>query len=211
MNTLIILFYRIVAFFTRVPEKTRALHKGENSSKEILRLGRYPYIENQALFSAFKFGKGSLANFGCGPIAAFNALVSLGGSHTIDDLSDIISTFEKKGATLSGKFGTSPLCVRKYIEGRGYKTGAISSGSHEKLNAFEKDYDAFITIFRNNSKSLMDGLHYVCINKAPNGYFITHNPNHVANSFSEAILKCSSKPAKNVYTIGIKNGSKEEN
>jgi len=211
MNALIILFYRIVAFFTRVPQKTRALHKSENSSKEILRLGRYPYIENQTLFSAFSFGKGSLANFGCGPIATFNALVSLGGSHTIDDLTNIIETYESKGAALSGKFGTSPVSVRKYIESRGYKTGAISSGSHEKLNAFEKEYDAFITIFRNNSKSLMDGLHYVCINKAPNGYFITHNPNHVANSFSEAILKCSSKPAKNVYTIGIKDVSKEEN
>lgn len=203
MNALILLFYRIVTFFTRVPAKTRAL----NTAALIPLLGDYSadksgFIDNQSDLSNVPYGKGTLSANGCGPIALYNALLEMNYERL--SLSSVIEYLEKKGATLYGKFGTSPYSINRFLRSKGFSTKLYKGKSSNKLNKFSDKFEAFISLIYNDSRSLKKGLHFICTVKTSDCLFTTHNPFHTADSLYDALNLCSNNEISHICTIGIK-------
>lgn len=82
-----------------------------------------PYIHEVSDFS------------GCEIIAAYNAKVALGEKMTETEMAELICTFEKKGAVLSGEFGVAPTEINDYFEREGYETEMITSMEKEDIVA----------------------------------------------------------------------------
>lgn len=230
MNALIIIFYRIAAFFTRVPRKTREKQRKIRLEKisDMATLDN-TYINRQSELSYIPFGSGDIGANGCGPISVYNALLSLknhedelhltanqseGDDNIVNNngtgvvsFSSIIHELEDRGAALYGKFGTSPSNIRKYLANRGFTTYTCMSKNPDRLNTFANDFDTFITIIFNDAKSLNKGLHFICSEKKQTDndtYFLTHNPEKMGSSLYEALNNCSSYEIRHIYTIGIK-------
>ena len=215
MNALIILFYRIVTFFTRVPAKTRALQTELRAEKlSGFNLRDTSYINYQSNLSDIPYGKGNLGLNGCGPIALFNALMALEqnthNKNGLDGFAQIVDHLERKGAALKGKFGTAPQAINSYLKALGYKTGTILSKKATKVNLFSDNYDIFISLICNNSKSIRGGLHFIftekngSLNKEDLSSFTSHNPEMTGSSLYETLNMCSNNEIRHVYTIGIK-------
>jgi len=212
MNTLILIFYKIATFFTRVTAKTRRFHAEFNTeaigtvvaeSKTDLIIDHNPFfINRQSNLSDIPYGKTNMSFGGCGPIAIYNALISL---DIVPDMNEIITYLEKYGIALGGKLGTSPFAVSRYIKSKMINYSVCRSVNPNKLNLFAKDYQTFITVIMNNSKSISNGLHFICTVKDESGNFITHNPLHTSDSLYGALSMCSSHKIKNIYTLGIRN------
>lgn len=216
MNALILLFYRIAALFTRVPKKTRHEHTKLFGhilpTKDILQ-GKY--INNQGAFFDLPYGEGNVGLNGCGPIAVYNSLVALSEIDMVSgDKSllystflEVLSYFEKNGATMKGRFGTSPLAIKKFFKKKGFDIGFFKKKTINKLNDFSENYSAFISIVFNDSKNIGRGLHFICTKKNEDGTFTSHNPEFIGNSLFETLNKCSYSEIRHVYTIGIKKRS----
>lgn len=213
MNALILLFYRIVTFFTRVPKKTR--HEHIEIFDTMLSKSNFfqsNYINNQWDFSDFPYGKGNIGLNGCGPVAVFNALVALkeidtsceDNTNVNNSFIDILHFFEKYGAALHGRFGTSPLVIRRYFSENGFITDTFKKKSPLMLNDFSNDFSAFVSIIINDKNDLRKGLHFICSKKNDVGTFTTHNPEHTGSTLFDALNKCSNDEIQHVYTIGIK-------
>ena len=203
MNALILLFYRIVTFFTRVPAKTRAL----NTAVLTPLLHDYStdksgFIDNQSDFHGIPYGKGTLSANGCGPIALYNALIQM--NYDKLTLSSVIEFLEKKGATLYGKYGTSPYAINHFLKSKGFITKLYKGKSSIKLNKFSDKFEAFISLIYNDSGSLKKGLHFICTVKTSDCLFNTHKPFHTADSLYNALKLCSNDEILHVCTIGIK-------
>lgn len=213
MNALILLFYRIVTFFTRVPKKTRHEHI-EIFDTKLTKSNFFHdnYINNQLDFSDFPYGKGNIGLNGCGPVAVFNALVALKEIDTAcEDKSqinnsfiDILHFFEKYGAAFHGRFGTSPLVIRRYFSENGFITDTFKKKSALKLNDFSNEFSAFISIIFNDKNDIHKGLHFICSKKNADGTFTTHNPEHTESTLFDTLNSCSNDEIRHVYTIGIK-------
>lgn len=209
MNTLILIFYRIAALFTRVTRKTRDDHalisEKKISENDILSNG---YIEDQSDFCDIPFGNMPLSINGCGPIALFNTVYALKNKESGFDANktflSILKYCEHFCMAMKGRFGSSPGAIRKYLNINNFKTGTIKSTNADKINGFSENYKIFVSIFYNDSKSIKNGLHYVCIIKNPDGSYTSHNPNRFGKTLYETISKCSDKDIRHVYTIGIK-------
>ena len=203
MNALILLFYRIVTFFTRVPAKTRA----HNTAVSVPLLSDYSadksgFIDNQSALTDIPYGKGTLSANGCGPIALYNALIEM--NYDSLALSSIIEYLEKKGAALYGKFGTSPYSINRFLKSKGFITKLYKGKKSIKLNEFSDKFEAFISLIYNDSRSLKKGLHFICTVKTSDCLFTTHNPFHTADSLYNALKLCSDDEILHVCTIGIK-------
>lgn len=215
MNALILLFYRIVTFFTRVPKKSRLEHI-DIFQKLLLEndIIKGSYINNQYSFSEFPYGKGNVGLNGCGPIAVFNALIALkeintncdDSSHLNDVFINILTFFEKHGTVLQGKFGTSPLVIKRYFINHGYITKTTIKKSAVDLNNFSNNFQTFISIVFNDKNGIYKGLHFICSKKNDDGTFTTYNPEHTGNTLFETLKKCSNNEIRHIYTIGIRKG-----
>ena len=202
MNALILLFYRMAAFFTRVPKETRS----ENAEKMREILKDFPlkideFINNQNDLINMPFGRGSLVANGCGPVALYNAF------HAVNDnisFFDIVRELEKSGAALFGKFGTSPASIRLILKKKGYNTEVCRYKNPNKINDFSNKFDAFISIIYNDSRDIRKGLHFICTYKNDDGSFTTHNPNQNGNTLYDVLSLCSTNKIRHVQTIGIK-------
>ncbi|MDO4188824.1 MAG: hypothetical protein Q4D29_07515 [Lachnospiraceae bacterium] len=212
MNALIILFYRIVTFFTRVPDKTRALHtlsRAEKLSK--ITANETGFINFQSKLTDIPYGKGDLGLNGCGPIALYNAILSLCESDYENTLvmsqcsfSSIVDYLELKGAAFKGKLGTAPTIINRYLVLRGYTTEFCTSKKESKLNEFSDKFDAFISLIYNDSHSLKKGLHFICTRKNIYGGFTSHNPERTSDNLYKTLNMCSKDEIRHVCTIGIK-------
>jgi len=212
MNALILLFYKIAAFFTRVPKKSREKDIKIRSSINVdPSISSGAFINRQSNLSNLPYGSGNMGYNGCGPIAVYNALLALGkeeSSHKSDiSLISVIDCLEKKGATLRGKFGTSPASIRKFLKSKGYSTGVCISKNSDKILKFANDYDIFISVVYNNKNTIKDGLHIICSEKRKkcdsNFSFTTHNPEHTSDNLYDALNMCSNNEIRHVYTVGI--------
>ncbi len=96
-------------------------------------------IENQGAWADILYGKDSdyaivnnwayrsgMNNSGCGVIAVINALNSLGGNLSGEEVAQMIRDFETNGITMDGAIGTSPMAIYDYMRDRGYD----ASGNH---------------------------------------------------------------------------------
>ena len=212
MNALIILFYRIVTFFTRVPSKTRASHTLSRASKlSQMNVDGFGFINRQADLMDIPYGTGDLGLNGCGPIALYNALLSLCESDNDHSnvmsqcsFSSIVDYLELKGAAFRGKLGTSPHMINRYLTLKGYDTELFTNKNEEKLNDFSNRFDAFISLIYNDSHSLKKGLHFICTKKTAYGSFTSHNPERTSDKLYKTLNMCSSDEIRHVCTIGIK-------
>ena len=208
MNALILLFYRIVTFFTRVPAETRAEHS------DILRrisfdniITKNSFIDNQSALYKASYGNHSMSENGCGPIALLNALMAFNNSsdkNITESLTSVVEFLEKYGATLKGAFGTSPFAIRKYLKKEGFSTKVFWQNNKNKLNTFAQSYSGFISLIYNDRSSISHGLHIVFTKKNDDGSYTSHNPLTEGLSLYDTLYKCADKGLKHVYTIGIK-------
>lgn len=140
--------------------------------------GKSFYIENQAQWEAGRLGKGRQSNMshsGCGVIAAYNALTALREEVSADTMIGLISSFERDGAALDGRFGIAPRAIYDYFKDRGFKTTIVTDNNIEEINRIGKEYDAVIVTAYNNKKDITDMIHTVCITKRENGEYVIHN------------------------------------
>lgn len=157
---------------------------------------------------------------GCEIIAAYNAKVALGEEMTETEMAELICTFEKKGAVLSGGFGVAPTEINDYFERESYGTEMITSMEKEDINAVGEAYDTVIITVFNSSHNIMDQIHTMNVSKGENGY-VYHNgykldetkSSYIASeecdSLWEVITSVSGGDAKPISVIGI-NGKAEE-
>ena len=212
MNALILLFYRIVTFFTRVEPQTckkHAIFYAENNHLKDIESGMN-FIDDQNKLNDIPYGHKYMSENGCGVIALYNALIELGVRMTTPSIISIASQFEKKGIVLKGKFGTSPFAVLSYLKSLGLRVNVIKSKNIDKINSFSMNYDVFISVIIFNKHSLLDGLHFVCVRKNEDGSFSSHNPNMTGTNLYETLNKCSIYEIKHLYTIGINKGENNE-
>lgn len=207
MNALIILFYRIAALFTRVAAKSKAFQTNTRAEKLSQPENQFSsFINYQANFSNIPYGKGDLGLNGCGPIALFNAITNLNSTNSHKDFSfsSVVDYLETRGAAFGGRLGTAPQVINKYLKTLGYETGTLISKNQRKLNGFSDQFDTFISLIFNDSKSLKKGLHFICTCKDEHGLFTSHNPERTGDSLFGALNACSDDEIRHVYTIGIK-------
>lgn len=131
-------------------------------------------IENQYEWGDIHFGWFDMDFSGCEIIAAYNAKVALGEEMTETEMAELICTFEKKGAVLSGGFGVAPTEINDYFEREGYGTEMITSMEKEDINAVGEAYDTVIITVFNSSHNIMDQIHTMNVSKGENGY-VYHN------------------------------------
>lgn len=207
MNYLIVTFYKIVSFFSRI--KKTVIISNSNVNEEHIKTFKLPeyYIENQEQFNVFRFGNKNISHSGCGIIAVYNALKALNYPLSNSDFVKIISLFEKKGTPLFASIGISPTAIFKFFSKRNFAVNKIISSDENKITEFSRDFDTFICLIYNNSKNLKKGLHYVCVNKIKNKsseiLFESHNPNLKSHKLYSTICKINNNKAKPLYIIGI--------
>lgn len=203
MNTLVLLFYRIGAFFSYFSKSKSERNRIYNESQAHL-ISSDNYIENQNELKSLNIGNRAVSFSGCGAIALYNILLFLGKITDIKDFFYIISLFEKKGLVFGGRFGISPGSIKKYLSKFSLIIKDTSTSDKNKLDSFGDLSDCFISILFNKGTSLRSGLHYVSITKDDHGNYISHNPNKTGKTLSDALDNASFNKGSHIYTIGIK-------
>lgn len=129
------------------------------------------FIENQKDLKDVSFGKKNLAFSGCEIIAAYNALVRLGGISGFS-LPRLISEFEKDGMIFGGRFGTSPKALLDFFSKNGYKCDFVRNES--EIRRIEPLYDTFILTIYNDKDNIKRQIHTINVNREMSG-LIAHN------------------------------------
>lgn len=122
--------------------------------------GRRPdYIVDQRELCRVKYG-GYMSDYdGCGWIAVYNTLLTLGETPDRDAL---ISDFERHGLVLGGKLGTNAFYVRRYLKKRGYICRFFLRG--KKLRRCADSFDAGILLYLHRH-----GAHYISVRPLGDG------------------------------------------
>jgi uncharacterized protein YvpB len=138
------------------------------------------YIENQNDWGDVKYGKRDMAYSGCEIIAVINALHSMGYKMESEEVVDLISKFEKKGAIINGEWGTSPTALANYL--RNEKKCIVkctTSTNYDKIQKVVEDSDTIIVTLYNEKDDLSKAVHTINIEKSTdeNGelVYINHN------------------------------------
>ena len=166
------------------------------------------YIEDQNNYADMKYGKVTMKYAGCEIFATYNAVFSLTGKHEMS-LAQMIFDYEKDGAVLSGKFGTSPKAVSDYLTKLGFIT--YFSAREEEFDKIGREYDSLILTMYNDRNDIRKEVHTINISKDCEMY-IAHNVycnGKVVGPFayvSEVIENINGGKAKGISLIGIKKG-----
>lgn len=230
MNYLIVIFYKIVSFFSHI--KKTVIHTNFSKNSNIISQFNLPdkFIEDQSVYRDFYFGKRDLSYSGCGIIAVYNTLKTLNKTTDSSLFINLISTFEKYGSPFCATIGISPSAILNYFSENNYNTDKIISSDKNKINCFSNKYNNFICLIYNDSKNIKKGLHYVYVKKIfykdtlskttltensscenedyrnknkETVSFESHNPNYVSHELYSTICKINNGKAKPLYIIGI--------
>lgn len=156
-------------------------------------------------------GKGLHADFNtCEVIAVTNALINIGVEHNLLVFPQILAYFEKKGAVLSGYFGTAPKSIVRYMRNRGLKCQNItrevlaSDGSRNRLMVRTASRTVYIMICQ-NTKTLFDGVHTMCIIDIGRGFQILNDyeGNRCYASLKDAVTSYNNGNSKLLALYGI--------
>lgn len=170
------------------------------------------HIENQREWENVHYGNTTMKFAGCEIFAVYNARYSLGEEMGKEKLLELIGIFEKEGATLAGKAGSSPLSIYVYFKKNGYDVGATDSFQKEDINAMGEKYDTIIITFLNNERTLGRAIHTVNISKKEGKYFIHNDYLLVNGKFVEkggfpdlwgTVLELSDGHAKPIFIMGV--------
>lgn len=163
------------------------------------------YIEDQNNYTDMPYGKATMQYSGCEIFAVYNATYSL-LKHPIMNLPDLISSFEKDGMALGGKFGTSPKALRDFLESHGFKTSF--STKEKEFDTLAASYPSLILTMYNDRNDIRKEIHTVHISKN-NGMHTAHNVycNGMVigpyPAFSELMENINGGKAKGISLIGI--------
>ncbi|MBE5883859.1 MAG: hypothetical protein E7291_05535 [Lachnospiraceae bacterium] len=157
------------------------------------------YIENQSQWNRICFGrKYQISYCGCEVIAVYNALLSLGEQMSGERMVELISFFEKKGATLGGKLGISPKAAYDYFRLCGYKVTMLHQINEETINAIGVSSDTVIVTAYNNKRNILKGLHTVNISKDDDHRYYIHNGYRVKTDSDNNKIYTASSPYRNL-------------
>ena len=166
------------------------------------------YIEDQNNYADMKYGKVTMKYAGCEIFATYNAVFSLTGKHEMS-LAQMIFDYEKDGAVLSGKFGTSPKAISDYLTRLGFIT--YFSTDEEEFDKIGREYDSLILTMYNDRNDIRKEVHTINISKECEMY-TAHNVycnGKVVGPcacVSEVIKNINGEKAKGISLIGIKKG-----
>lgn len=203
VNAIVLFAYNFLVLISHTFKSKSAGNRKYNENI-ISKIEEDKMIEDQSVLSEVLIGNRNISYCGCGVIAVYNALLSLKGKMAVSDFLNIIQSFEKKGLTLNGIFGISPVSIKKYFQKTGYDTASTKTNKDEELNSFGQNFDTFIcTIFhkKNNPKY---GIHHIAITKNDSGKYVVHNPYRESDTLSGAIKSAARYNGSALYTIGIK-------
>ena len=121
-----------------------------------------------------------MAYSGCEIIAVINALHSMGYDMKSVDVVDLISRFEKKGAIINGKWGTSPMALVNYLrKEKKCIVKCTTSTNYDKIEKVVEDSDTIIVTLYNEKDDLSKEVHTINIEKATDDegktVFYNHN------------------------------------
>lgn len=118
--------------------------------------------------AALPYGRYTMDYNGCEVLAAYNALLTLGGAAP---LSEVSAWFERRGLFLGGAWGTHVLAIPEFFKTRGFSVETLYQNFDE---AFSK-VPAGVFAFWNNAHRLRSGLHTVALAHAPGGRLAIYN------------------------------------
>ena len=173
-DKIILLCFRI---FSSVPVSNRIRNKNlkNNISAWNSYILQYPddlYIEHQRSLRGMMFGLRYTADYNsCEVIALYNALIALNNEIDIS-FPELLLSFERKGITMGGAFGASPYALKRYLGNSGYIVDCYNY--KQRYIIASDEYDAFIMMSYNNSGSIKDMIHTMCITKEDNSFKL-HN------------------------------------
>lgn len=204
-HPLILLFYRISGLINlvfSVFRKKTTKNNYENNKNVELKLEK-GFIEDQRQENRLKYGFFTFSHSGCATAAVFNALLSLG---IPEPLPDIISYFEKRGASFYARFGTAPQAALRLLKKKGLKTKKTASSRRFKEVAESSDVILFTIM--NDRRRLRSMLHTMCIERKTPSSFTVHNSHGKAETYESyeemmASLGDGNGAASGVYMIGI--------
>lgn len=212
-DAFVLLFYRM---FSVAPLSKKV--RGEHLERNIKAWNNYKthfskdkYIEHQPALTDFAYGRKHNADYNsCEVIAVYNALKALGVGC---DFPDLIDSFERKGITCFGSFGTSPFSLIKYLRNMGcnivfynYKKWKQVCSENSSYSEFVDGHEAFIFMSYNNAHSLRDMIHTMCITKE-DGHYRIHNDYEGAKCYPtlvEAVDGYRGGESRMILIMGIK-------
>ncbi|MDO4490673.1 MAG: hypothetical protein Q4B85_06385 [Lachnospiraceae bacterium] len=129
------------------------------------------YVEDQQNYGDMTYGRTLLKDTGCEILAVYNALNTLDSS-SCPSLPDMILDFEADGMVLSGRFGTSPRALLRYLIKKGYCAELITDSSC--FDTLGQRYSSLILTLYNNREDITEEIHTIHISRSPQG-FTAHN------------------------------------
>ena len=103
-------------------------------------------------------------NNGCGVIAVYNSLKTLGKP---EDIRDIAKYFENDGQMYGGYLGTNPYAAGRFFREKGYKVKTVVGKENILANPLPKADSYIITII--NETNIADGLHTASFKRKEDG------------------------------------------
>lgn len=152
---------------------TEVFTKAFSSGKSFYTQGKY--IENQPQWKQVRFGRYTMDYSGCEIIAACNAILSLGGNLTQQEITDFISAYEKKGAVLWGGWGVAPRAICQFLQKKGYETAMTCSRDPGEINRMGEEYGTVIITVYNDRKDITKQIHTMNVSKEDKNRYVLHN------------------------------------
>lgn len=201
---------KIIGLFTLVKISRKRLNENQTANKKILeaesakKTGFFSanhFIENQNDWGNVLFGLSDMKYSGCEIMAVYNALLDLGNEMTAQSMVELISEFERKGATLRGKWGCAPRSIYKYLVRRGYRVTMTTRANPDTINTIGKNSNSVIITAYNDRNDIRKMIHTISVTKDTFGNYILHNAYKRINGKYAAYKSCENSPIKSLWDV----------
>ena len=175
---------KILSLFTIVKASRKRIIENQSANENILAATAIEkssffnpahFIENQNEWESVRFGLSTMKYSGCEIMAVYNAMLDLGNRMNAQDMAELISEFEKKGAELSGRWGCSPKSICKYFIRQGYRVTMTTSTKSNIINSIGENNDSVIITAYNDENDIRKMIHTISVTKDSNGNYTLHN------------------------------------
>jgi len=214
-DSVVLAFYRLLSVFSVSKRVISENAEWNRKQLETDREGIYAvcgFLENQEDWNRIKFGKkGDVAKAGCGVIATYNALYALYSEEQKNELRGllpgIISSYEKKGAAIGGRWGIAPHGIVEYFKTKGYRV-CVYRRRTDDIEQFGTENDVLIATAYNDRDDILDQLHTVCITKSYDRYYLHNAATHTTSqlgydSLTDAVKHISNTNPMLISLIGV--------
>jgi len=134
------------------------------------------YLNGQGIgdLAKLKYGSKTFKYSGCGPIATYNALLTLGVHMPIQE---ITRHYEINGIMGGGRFGTSPLAIDKFFKDRGYSVETQFGAEVSSKSGYDEIFSEYTAVVFSyyHGNSLARGSHYVAVSHRTDGGINVYN------------------------------------